>query len=67
MTSVTTGQDNAAKSPGFKEDRKSYLWNLWLGHIGHDGLNCTVTTNIGTGIDISSVKKWDVCGGCALR
>uniref|UniRef100_A0AAV1VGZ7 Integrase catalytic domain-containing protein n=1 Tax=Peronospora matthiolae TaxID=2874970 RepID=A0AAV1VGZ7_9STRA len=45
---------------------KSYLWHLRLGHIGHDGLNCIVTKNIGIGIDISSVKKWDVCEGCAL-
>uniref|UniRef100_A0AAV1U7N6 Integrase catalytic domain-containing protein n=1 Tax=Peronospora matthiolae TaxID=2874970 RepID=A0AAV1U7N6_9STRA len=42
------------------------LWHLRLGHIGHDGLNCIVTKNIVIGVDISSVKKWDVCEGCAL-
>uniref|UniRef100_A0AAV1TJJ1 GAG-pre-integrase domain-containing protein n=1 Tax=Peronospora matthiolae TaxID=2874970 RepID=A0AAV1TJJ1_9STRA len=66
MTPVAPEQANAAKSSGCQGGTKSYLWHLRLGHIGHDGLNCIVTKNIGIGIDISSVKKWDVCEGCAL-
>uniref|UniRef100_A0AAV1UKU7 Integrase catalytic domain-containing protein n=1 Tax=Peronospora matthiolae TaxID=2874970 RepID=A0AAV1UKU7_9STRA len=61
MTPVAPEQANAAKSSGCQGGTKSYLWHLRLGHIGHDGLNCIVTKNIGIGIDISSVKKWDVC------
>uniref|UniRef100_A0AAV1TZQ1 Integrase catalytic domain-containing protein n=1 Tax=Peronospora matthiolae TaxID=2874970 RepID=A0AAV1TZQ1_9STRA len=66
MTPVAPEQANAAKSSGCQWGTTSYLWNLRLGHIGHDGLNCIVTKNIGIGIDISSVKKWDVCECCAL-
>uniref|UniRef100_A0AAV1TEK7 Integrase catalytic domain-containing protein n=1 Tax=Peronospora matthiolae TaxID=2874970 RepID=A0AAV1TEK7_9STRA len=65
MTPVAPEQANADKSSGCQGGPKSYLWHLRLGHIGHDGLNCIVTKNIGIGIDISSVKKWDVCKGCA--
>uniref|UniRef100_A0AAV1VI65 Integrase catalytic domain-containing protein n=1 Tax=Peronospora matthiolae TaxID=2874970 RepID=A0AAV1VI65_9STRA len=44
---------------------KSYLWHLRLGHIGAmDSVHRD--ENVGIGIDISSVKKWDVCEGCAL-
>uniref|UniRef100_A0AAV1UAV2 CCHC-type domain-containing protein n=1 Tax=Peronospora matthiolae TaxID=2874970 RepID=A0AAV1UAV2_9STRA len=66
MTPVAPEQANAAKSSGCQRGTKSYLWHLRLGHIGHDGLNCIVTKNIGIGIDIPSMKKWDVCEGCAL-
>uniref|UniRef100_A0AAV1TFW5 Retrovirus-related Pol polyprotein from transposon TNT 1-94-like beta-barrel domain-containing protein n=1 Tax=Peronospora matthiolae TaxID=2874970 RepID=A0AAV1TFW5_9STRA len=57
MASAAPEQANAAKSSGCQGGTKSYLWHLRLGHIGHDGLNSTVTKNIGIGIDISSAKK----------
>uniref|UniRef100_A0AAV1TN76 Integrase catalytic domain-containing protein n=1 Tax=Peronospora matthiolae TaxID=2874970 RepID=A0AAV1TN76_9STRA len=45
---------------------KSYLWHLHLGHIGHRGLDAIVKQNLGVGIDITSVGKWELCNGCAL-
>ncbi|KAF1328946.1 Gag-pol polyprotein, partial [Globisporangium splendens] len=45
---------------------KSYLWHLRLGHIGHGGLDAIVKQKLGIGIDITSVSKWELCGGCAL-
>ena len=45
---------------------KSYLWHLRLGHIGHSGLDAIVKQNLGVGIDIASVNKWELCSGCAL-
>uniref|UniRef100_A0AAV1VG35 Integrase catalytic domain-containing protein n=1 Tax=Peronospora matthiolae TaxID=2874970 RepID=A0AAV1VG35_9STRA len=46
--------------------RKSYLWHLLLGHIGHRGLDAIVKQNLGVGIGITSVDKWELCNGCAL-
>ena len=66
MNPVTYEQAKTAKSSGCQGDTKSYLWHIRLGHIGHGGLGCIATKNIETDIDISSVKKWDVCDGCAL-
>ena len=45
---------------------KSYLWHLRLGHIGHGGLDTIVKQKLSVGIDIASVNKWELCGGCAL-
>ena len=46
--------------------RASYLWHLRLGHIGYDGLSTILRKNIGVGIDIASVSKWELCSCCAL-
>lgn len=45
---------------------KSYSWHLRLGHIGHGGLDTIVKQKLGVGIDITSVNKCELCGGCAL-
>ena len=66
MDPVACDEANAAKSSGCQGDTKSYLWHLRLGHIGHDGLDAIVKKNIGIGVDITAVKKWDLCDGCAL-
>ena len=66
MSPLTQEEANVAKSLGCQGDTKSYLWHLRLGHIGHDGLDTIIKKNIGVGIDISTVKKWNICDGCAL-
>ena len=47
-------------------DTTSYLWHLRLGHIGYGGLTTIVTKGFGTGIKLTSVRKWELCDGCDL-
>ncbi|KAG3021508.1 hypothetical protein PC121_g24862 [Phytophthora cactorum] len=57
---------NVASSKDRKGDTTSYLWHLRLGHIGHGGLDAIVKKGYGTGINMTSVKQWELCDGCAL-
>jgi len=66
MTPVMPDGANAASLKDGNGDTTSYLWHLRLGHIGFGGLNDMVKKNYGTGIDIKSVKQWELCDGCAL-
>jgi transposase InsO family protein len=66
MTPVKTESARAGAASDTSRASKSYLWHLRLGHIGHGGLDSIVKQKLGDGIDIASVNKWEVCGGCAL-
>ncbi|KAG6606568.1 Retrovirus-related Pol polyprotein from transposon TNT 1-94 [Phytophthora cinnamomi] len=57
---------NVASSKDRKGDTTSYLWHLRLGHIGHGGLDAIVKKGYGSGIDMTSVKQWELCDGCSL-
>ncbi|KAG3111965.1 hypothetical protein PI126_g24801 [Phytophthora idaei] len=56
---------NAASSKDRQGDTTSYLWHLRLGHIGHGGLDAIVKKGYGVGINMASVKQWELCGGCS--
>ncbi|KAG6590647.1 Gag-Pol polyprotein [Phytophthora cinnamomi] len=66
MTPVTPDEANVASSKDRKGDTTSYLWHLRLGHIGHGGLDAIVKKGYGSGIDMTSVKQWELCDGCSL-
>ncbi|KAF1325883.1 Integrase catalytic core protein, partial [Globisporangium splendens] len=66
MTPVQAESTSIASVPEAPRMSKSYLWHLRLGHIGHGGLDSIVEKKLGVGIDITSVNKWELCGGCAL-
>jgi transposase InsO family protein len=66
MTPMMRDEANAASSKDCKGDTTSYLWHLRLGHIGHGGLDAIVKKGYGTGIDMTSVKQWELCDGCSL-
>ncbi|CAH0473643.1 unnamed protein product [Peronospora belbahrii] len=66
MTPVMPNEANAASSEDRKGDTTSYLWHLRLGHIGHGGLDAIVKKGYGIGLDMTSVKQWEVCDGCSL-
>ncbi|GMF60950.1 unnamed protein product [Phytophthora lilii] len=66
MTPVVPDEANVASSKDRKGDTTSYLWHLRLGHIGHGGLDAIVKKGYGTGINMTSVKQWELCDGCAL-
>ena len=61
MTPILPHEANAASSKESKGDTTSYLWHLRLGHIGYGGLNDMVKKSYGTGLDIKSVKQWEIC------
>ncbi|KAG2892077.1 hypothetical protein PC119_g24453 [Phytophthora cactorum] len=64
MTPIMPDEANVTSSKNRKGDTTSYLWHLRLGHIGHGGLDAIVKKGYGVGIDMASVKQWelDVCG-----
>ncbi|TYZ63974.1 hypothetical protein PybrP1_002805, partial [[Pythium] brassicae (nom. inval.)] len=68
MTPVNSGTSAAnaheLATSGSSSKSKSYVWRLRLGHVGHVGLNMIVKNKLGTGIDIASVSKWELCDGC---
>ena len=66
MKPISSDEANVTSSSGCHEDTTSYLWHLRLGHIGHSGLDTIVKKNYGIGIGLTSVKQWELCGGCAL-
>ncbi|TMW61094.1 hypothetical protein Poli38472_014555 [Pythium oligandrum] len=66
MTPVPVEAVNMASVPHDSGVSKSYLWHLRLGHIGHGGLEAIVKKNLAVGIDLGSVKQWELCSGCAL-
>lgn len=66
MSSVPVETVNMASESQSSTISKSYFWHLRLGHIGYSGLKATVNNNLATGIDIRSIKQWELCGGCAL-
>ncbi|KAG6590559.1 gag-pol polyprotein [Phytophthora cinnamomi] len=66
MTPVMPDEANVASSKDRKGDTTSYLWHLRLGHIGHGGLDAIVKKGYGSGIDMTSVKQWELCDGCSL-
>ncbi|KAF1318429.1 Integrase catalytic core protein, partial [Globisporangium splendens] len=67
MTPVKTESARVASAAAdIPRAGKSYLWHLRLGHIGHGGLDAIVKQKLGISIDITSVNKWELCGGCAL-
>uniref|UniRef100_H3H9M5 GAG-pre-integrase domain-containing protein n=1 Tax=Phytophthora ramorum TaxID=164328 RepID=H3H9M5_PHYRM len=66
MTPMMPDEANAASSKDRRGDTTSYLWHLRLGHIGHGGLDAIVKKSYGVGIDMTSVKQWELCDGCAL-
>uniref|UniRef100_H3HA27 Integrase catalytic domain-containing protein n=1 Tax=Phytophthora ramorum TaxID=164328 RepID=H3HA27_PHYRM len=66
MTPMTPDEANAASSKDRQGDTTSYLWHLRLGHIGRGGLDAIVKKSYGVGIDMTSVKQWELCDGCAL-
>ncbi|KAH7460370.1 Retrovirus-related Pol polyprotein from transposon TNT 1-94 [Phytophthora ramorum] len=66
MTPMMPDEANAASSKDRQGDTTSYLWHLRLGHIGHGGLDAIVKKSYGVGIDMTSVKQWELCDGCAL-
>ena len=66
MSPVPVERVNMASESQSSTISKSYLWHLRLGHIGYSGLEATVNNNLATGIDIRSIKQWELCGGCAL-
>ncbi|KAG2963263.1 hypothetical protein PC120_g27553 [Phytophthora cactorum] len=66
MTPMMPDEANVASSKDRKGDTTSYLWHLRLGHIGHGGLDAIVKKGYGTGINMTSVKQWELCDGCAL-
>uniref|UniRef100_H3H9I1 Integrase catalytic domain-containing protein n=1 Tax=Phytophthora ramorum TaxID=164328 RepID=H3H9I1_PHYRM len=66
MTPMMPDEANAAGSKDRQGDTTSYLWHLRLGHIGHGGLDAIVKKSYGVGIDMTSVKQWELCDGCAL-
>ena len=59
-------ETNAASSNDRKGNTTSYLWHCRLGHIGNGGLSDMGKKNYGTGINIKSVNKWELCDGCAF-
>ncbi|KAG3254075.1 hypothetical protein PI124_g1314 [Phytophthora idaei] len=66
MTPGMPDEANVASSKNRKGDTTSYPWHLRLGHIGHGGLDAIVKKGYGVGIDMASVKQWELCDGCAL-
>ncbi|KAG6613804.1 Retrovirus-related Pol polyprotein from transposon TNT 1-94 [Phytophthora cinnamomi] len=66
MTPVMPDEANVASSKDREGDTTSYLWHLRLGHIGHGGLDAIVKKGYGSGIDMTSVKQWELCDGCSL-
>ncbi|KAG3230939.1 hypothetical protein PI124_g23964 [Phytophthora idaei] len=66
MTPIMPDEANVASSKNRQGDTTSYLWHLRLGHIGHGGLDAIVKKGYGVGIDMASVKQWELCDGCAL-
>uniref|UniRef100_H3H8N2 Integrase catalytic domain-containing protein n=1 Tax=Phytophthora ramorum TaxID=164328 RepID=H3H8N2_PHYRM len=66
MTPMMPDEANAASSKDRQGDTTSYLWHLRLGHIGHGGLDAIVKKSYGVGINMTSVKQWELCDGCAL-
>ena len=66
MTPLPIETVNMASATQDAVASKSYLWHLRLGHIGYGGLEAIVKKNLAEGLDIGSVKKWELCGGCAL-
>ena len=66
MTPVPVETVNMASATQDSAVSKSYLWHLRLGHIGYGGLEAIVKKNLADGLDIGSVKQWELCGGCAL-
>ena len=66
MTPILMDEANITRSMGYHGDTTSYLWHLRLGHIGHGGLDAIVKKSYGIGINIASVKQWEVCDGCSL-
>ena len=66
MTPLSIETVNMASATQDAVASKSYLWHLRLGHIGYGGLEAIVKKNLAEGLDIGSVKKWEICGGCAL-
>jgi hypothetical protein len=65
MTPIMPDEANVSRSKDRKGGNTSYLWHLRLGHIGYGGLDAIVK-GYGTGIDMASVKQWELCDGCAL-
>uniref|UniRef100_H3H2R9 Retrovirus-related Pol polyprotein from transposon TNT 1-94-like beta-barrel domain-containing protein n=1 Tax=Phytophthora ramorum TaxID=164328 RepID=H3H2R9_PHYRM len=63
MTPMMPDKANAASSKDRQGDTTSYLWHLRLGHIGHGGLDAIVKKSYGVGIDMTSVKQWELCDG----
>ncbi|POM72839.1 mitochondrial protein [Phytophthora palmivora] len=66
MTPIMPDEANVSSSKGRKGDTTSYLWHLRLGHIGHGGLDAIVKKGYGVGINMTAVKQWELCDGCAL-
>lgn len=66
MKPVNTDEANVTSSSGCHADTTSYFWHLRFGHIGYSGLDTIVKKNCGAGIDLASVKQWELCDGCAL-
>ena len=66
MTPVQAESASVANVAEEPQMSKSYLWHLRLGHISHGGLDTIVKQKHSVGIDIASVNKWELCGGCAL-
>ena len=66
MKPLLVDEANVTSSLGCHGDTTSYLWHLRLGHIGYGGLSTIVTKNSGTGINLTSVHKWELCDGCEL-
>ncbi|POM66197.1 Putative retroelement, partial [Phytophthora palmivora] len=66
MTPIMPDEANVSSSKDRKGDTTSYLWHLRLGHIGHGGLDAIVKKGYGVGINMTAVKQWELCDGCAL-
>ncbi|POM77764.1 Integrase catalytic core protein [Phytophthora palmivora] len=67
MTPIMPDEANVSSSKDRKGDTTSYLWHLRLGHIGHGGLDAIVKKGYGVGINMTAVKQWELCDGCALE
>ncbi|KAF1318445.1 Integrase catalytic core protein, partial [Globisporangium splendens] len=66
MTPIPVSNARALAASELSSTSKAYLWHLRLGHIGHGGLETIVKKKLGTGIDLTSVSKWELCDGCAI-
>lgn len=65
MTPVQSESASVASVSESASLNKSYLRHL---RLGHSGLDAIVKQKLGVGIniDIASVNKWELCGGCVL-
>ena len=61
MEPFLVDEASVTSSLGCHGDTTSYLWHLRLGHIDYDGLSTIVTKGFGTGIKLTSVRKWELC------